>query len=250
MLKKILQPKYIIALLLFLLLVGGGVFYWLNLSYGPAEEAFSYLESSPEVEVYEAEDYFSFWPARQNEEVEKPGFVFYPGAQIKAGSYAALASELASRGYPVFLVEMPYQLAILGWRKAEDIAATYQEITDWYLLGHSLGGAMATRFLAREQPENFTGLILLGAYPAGDDDIAASDYKVLSIYGSEDKVMDQELFKERQENLPAGTQYHEISGGNHAQFGQYGEQQGDGEAQISFATQLEKTRELILEFLP
>jgi hypothetical protein len=34
------------------------------------------------------------------------------------------------------------------------------------------------------------------------------------------------------DRLPAGSRYVEIAGGNHAQFGEYGPQSGDGAAEI------------------
>jgi len=245
-LKKILQPKFILAFLLFLLLLGGGLYYWLNISYGPAEEALLYLETPSSYEFLEEENYFAFLPGESATEFER-GFIVYPGGQIRVESYSALAAELAERGYPVFLVQMPYELAILGWSRAENVVRDYPEISNWHLIGHSLGGAMAVRFLKRETPDNFAGLILLGAYPAADDDIADLDLKVLSLYGSEDRVMDRELFWERQDLLPPDTQFGEIPGGNHAGFGQYGEQDGDGRAEISFEEQLEKTVRSILD---
>ena len=243
-----MQPKFILAFLLFLLLLGGGLYYWLNISYGPAEEALLYLETTSSYEVLEEENYFAFLPGESTAEFEM-GFIVYPGGQIRVESYSALAAELAERGYPVFLVQMPYELAILGWSRAENVVRDYPQISNWHLIGHSLGGAMAVRFLKRETPENFTGLVLLGAYPAADDDISDLNLNTLSLYGSEDRVMDGELFRERQNLLPPDTQFREIPGGNHAGFGQYGEQEGDGRPEISFEEQLEKTVKSILDLI-
>jgi hypothetical protein len=41
--------------------------------------------------------------------------------------------------------------------------------------------------------------------------------------------------------LPAGSRYVEIAGGNHAQFGEYGPQPGDGIAEIPGPTQRKAT---------
>lgn len=248
MLKKLLQPKFILAFLLFLLLLVGGLYYWLSISYGPTEEALLYLETTSSYEVLGQEDYFAFLPVETETDL-KAGVIVYPGGQIRVESYAALAAEMVERGYPVFLVQMPYELAILGWSRAEDVVRDYPEIASWYLVGHSLGGAMAVRFLNRKNPGNFAGLILLGAYPASADDISGLDLKVLSIYGSEDRVMDEELFRERRELLPPAARFVEIPGGNHSGFGQYGDQEGDGQAEISFEKQLDETVKAILDLL-
>jgi hypothetical protein len=43
--------------------------------------------------------------------------------------------------------------------------------------------------------------------------------------------------EEARGRLPAGSRFVEISGGNHAQFGEYGPQPGDGLAEIPGPTQ-------------
>ena len=46
--------------------------------------------------------------------------------------------------------------------------------------------------------------------------------------------------------LPENHKSYVIEGGNHAQFGNYGKQKGDGEADISGVEQQRRTEELIL----
>ena len=49
--------------------------------------------------------------------------------------------------------------------------------------------------------------------------------------------------------LPENAVLTEIPGGNHAQFGDYGAQQGDGNASISAQEQLRQTEEVILQIV-
>ena len=41
------------------------------------------------------------------------------------------------------LVKMPCNLAVLDRNAADSIPERFSEVTDWYIGGHSLGGAMA-----------------------------------------------------------------------------------------------------------
>ena len=47
--------------------------------------------------------------------------------------------------------------------------------------------------------------------------------------------------------LPADCEHHVIAGGNHAQFGSYGKQNGDGNASVSAEDQQRQTAELVTE---
>jgi len=71
----------------------------------------------------------------------------------------------------------------------------------------------------------------------------------LSIYGTEDLVLNKNKYKENKDNLP--TDYVEvvIDGGCHAYFGNYGEQEGDGKSTITVEKQQEITVEMIKNFV-
>ncbi|MBR5641446.1 MAG: alpha/beta fold hydrolase [Firmicutes bacterium] len=170
--------------------------------------------------------------------------IFYPGGKIEEKAYAPLLRQLAENGMDVFLVRMPFRLAVFGANKANEVleeTADYEKIC---LGGHSLGGAMAANYAA-EHAEELDGLVLLAAYATKPlpDDLA-----VLSVYGSEDGVLNRENYEKDRANLPDDAQELVIEGGNHAQFGSYGQQEGDGEAAILPEMQWDRTAEAILEF--
>lgn len=174
------------------------------------------------------------------------GLIFYPGGKVEHTAYTPLMEALASEGILCVLVEMPFRLAVLDVNAADGIPAAFPEVERWYLGGHSLGGSMAASYLA-SHTEDFEGLILLGSYSTAD--LSGTELSVLSVYGSEDGVLNREKYAEYRPNLPEGFTETVIEGGNHAYFGAYGEQEGDGAATVTPAEQLEQTVEAILTLL-
>lgn len=165
------------------------------------------------------------------------GMIFYPGGKVEATAYLPLLEKLRENGVTCVLVEMPFNLAVFRSNAADQVYEKLPAITNWYIGGHSLGGAMASGYAAKHQ-DSLKGLILLGAYRYGDVPPAAA----LTIYGSEDQVLNRSKVN-NSENV------HVIDGGNHAQFGNYGLQKGDGPASISPEAQQEAAVELILDFI-
>ena len=171
------------------------------------------------------------------------GLIFYPGGKVEHAAYTPLMEMLASEGILCVLVEMPFRLAVLDVNAADGIPEAFPEVECWYMGGHSLGGSMAASYLA-SHTEDFDGLILLGAYSTAD--LSGSGLTVLSVYGSEDGVMNREKYAEYKPNLPEGFTEVIIEGGNHAYFGAYGEQEGDGTATVTPAEQVRETVAAIL----
>lgn len=169
----------------------------------------------------------------------KAGLIFYPGGKVEYTAYAPLIRACAEKGILCVLVKMPCNLAVLDMNAADGIAGQYPDIDAWYIGGHSLGGAMAAAYAADHSGE-LDGLILLAAYSTKD--LNESGLDVLSVYGSEDRVLNQEKYERYRGNLPPEAAESVIDGGCHAGFGSYGAQKGDGipaitnEEQIIMAT--------------
>ena len=73
---------------------------------------------------------------------------------------------------------------------------------------------------------------------------------MLTIYGDQDKVLNKDKYEKNYINLPVDyTREEVIKGGNHAQFGDYGVQDGDGKAKISAKEQVKQTVKAIKEFI-
>ena len=180
------------------------------------------------------------------QENAETGFIFYPGGKVEHTAYEPLMETLASNGILCILVEVPFRLAILDVDAAEGIAELYPEIETWYIGGHSLGGSAAAMYVA-EHTEEFAGLILLGSYSTVD--LSAEEIEVLSVYGSEDEVLNKDNYVESKENLPEDFIEFVIEGGCHAYFGMYGAQDGDGVPTISNVEQIQITAERMLDFM-
>lgn len=233
-----LIPVYVIIILL----VGSLIF--LSQSYKPMTEAYTALNSNEDVTITNGKDWITFIPT---ENASTTGFIFYPGGNVEPESYAIIARNIALNNYTVIIIKMPFDLAIFSPKKGEKVMALYPKITSWIIGGHSLGGAMSSRFVY-DEPELFSGLILLASYPADSNNLSNYNLPVLSIYGSLDGIISTPI-PDTLSLLPVNTTLFEIVGGNHAYFGSYGEQKGDNTATITRADQQNQTVIAILDFL-
>jgi len=171
--------------------------------------------------------------------------IFYPGGKVEYTAYEPLMIKIAQKGILCILPEMPFNLAVFDINAANKYISQNTEILHWYIGGHSLGGSMAANY-ASKNSEKIEGLILLAAYSTVD--ISSDNIRVLSIYGSKDEVLNKESYRKNKSNLPADFTEIVIQGGNHAGFGCYGPQKGDGEAEITSKQQQTDTAQAIAEF--
>lgn len=174
------------------------------------------------------------------------GFIFYPGGKVEYTAYEPLMKELAADGILCILLKMPFNLAVFDINAADGLQAKFPQIENWYIGGHSLGGAMAASYLSQTN-EQFNGLVLLGSYSTSD--LSQSNIDVLSIYGSQDKIINLDKYNFNKKNLPVNYLEHIIDGGCHSYFGVYGMQDGDGVPTISNSEQIMLTGDLISEFI-
>ena len=238
--------EILIGALAAILALGIGCLIYINDDYDASEAAMALIEMPADGVhlLVDEEGRMIFEP-----EEATTGMIFYPGGKVEAESYAPLLSALAENGVLTVLVPMPANLAVLDVDAAEGVVEQYDYIEKWYMAGHSLGGSMAASYLTEQHDSDyFRGLILLAAYSTAD--LSDTAFEVLSVYGDQDKVLNKEKYEKYYPNLPVDyTDETIIKGGNHAQFGDYGEQSGDGKAKISAEEQVAQTVETILSFV-
>lgn len=240
--KKLKITLWTIAAVVILLIAGSFAYVSLN-TYEPLDTAQAAMKSTEQVEVIDKDQWIEFQPAQPS----GVSVIFYQGAFVEEESYAPLAQKLAEGGHPVYLMKMPVNLAVAGGNLASKVMEAYPDQT-FVIGGHSLGGAMAARFTAAHS-DSVAGLFLLGAYADEKGSIADTSLPVISIIGDKDQVVNRENVAKGKEFLPASTIYYSLPGGNHAQYGDYGPQKGDGTAEITLDEQLKLTSDSLLSWM-
>jgi hypothetical protein len=230
--RKVLKVILISILALIILLVGG--FYVYTLDFYKADDTVQDSIAAVSGNVKTLDNMTVFYPQENMD--SSTGFIFYPGGKVEAIAYAPLLIALSQQGITCMLLEMPFNLAVFDVNAADDVYAEFSQIKHWYLGGHSLGGAMSSSYVG-ENSAKLDGLILLGAYPINDADIST-----LALYGSEDVNLNLTKLENVENKI-------EIVGGNHAYFGNYGEQKGDGTAIISRDAQQVRAVSEIVKFI-
>lgn len=231
------------ALLLALLIAAGGFLVYASSFYRDADTSHTNLVPTAQLPVDQGTHYLAF-----GDPAAKIGLIFYPGAKVEYSAYAPLMRALAERGYLAVVVEMPFNFAFFNIGAADGVRAAYPQVEKWWVGGHSLGGSMAAQYVADHANDDaLSGLMLLGSYTASD--LSATSLGAITLYGSNDQVLNRQKLEDSLTLMPVNTQIVEIPGGNHAQFGDYGPQDGDGSASVTADEQQTFTAEAIDTFI-
>lgn len=179
--------------------------------------------------------------------VENPGttgIMFFPGARVDPYSYLYPLSELAATGVTVVVMDPLVNMALFDTRTLAELSSAAPQITEWVLAGHSLGGVRAC-MLASEP--SVAGLVLLGSYCASD--VTGLDIPILQVLAENDGLIDTEAVTTSASLLPPNSRSITLDGANHASFGTYGPQPGDGESSLTRTEVRAELTALILELL-
>lgn len=230
----------VIALVIAALVVAAAVYLNTGIYHADAT-AEAALQSDADVQVSQTDDYLSF-VGPDDDPANTRALVLYPGAKVDAQAYAPLAHELASRGWVCVVCQMPFDIAFFGQDRAAEVMADFPQVERWYIGGHSLGGVVAANF-ASSHSDELDGIVFLASYPTAD--LSGDSLQALSVYGANDGVLNRDAYAQAADRLPTGARELVIDGGNHAQFGSYGAQDGDGTAAISADEQVDQTVDAI-----
>jgi dienelactone hydrolase len=222
---------------------------YVRLAFHPVGVGPELLTSDARVRVDNRADALVFQPVN---DAGHAGLIFYPGCPVPPEAYAPLAHRIAERGYPVFVMHVPYRCATADDQQEQLFTATRAVVAAagrrWVLAGHSRGAAHASR-LVSEAPQLVDGLVLIGTTHPRDVNLASLSIPVTKIYASLDQVAPEAQMKANAYRLPPATRWVRIEGGNHRQFGSYRYQLFDPSAAISREEQQRQTLVPVLELL-
>lgn len=159
------------------------------------------------------------------------GLIFIPGAKVDPYAYLyKLSGIVEETGATVVITKPTLNLAFFDTRPVSVFEADAPDVTRWFIGGHSLGGVRACQLAADGE---VAGLVLFGSYCAND--LSGSGLEVLSIGGSNDRLSTPAKIADARDLLPASANVVQIEGLNHAGFGDYGLQPGDGSSTLTDA---------------
>ena len=223
--------KRFLFTIIFLILSIITIFLIYSLNYYKADETAKEILNNENIKI--EKNLITLYPETDS----NTGIIFYPGAKVEYISYLPLLNKLTKQGYICFLPKMPLNFAFFNYDVADNIIANNPNVDNWYVSGHSLGGAMSS-YYASKNLDKIDGVILLGAYVYGDIPLD----KVLVLYGSNDLILNKEKLQNTDNEII-------IEGGNHSMFGNYGHQKNDGEGTITTEEQQEIAVNFINEFI-
>ena len=232
-----MNRKLKIGIVLFLIVFFGGFFVYAQFYYHAEKTATDYINGTDDVNVTKISNGLFLDGYGNNTTI-----IFYPGAKVEYTSYLPLFTNLASRGIDCYLVEMPFNLAFFGINSADDIIQN-SNYGHYFMAGHSLGGAMASSYV-NSTSFNISGLIYLSSHSPKEIHVP-----VLSIRGTNDGVINLTSYDNAKSLMKSNFTEVIINGGNHAQFGYYGFQSGDNQANITPESQQNQTAEAIIKFI-
>ncbi|MGV8884720.1 MAG: alpha/beta hydrolase [Microbacteriaceae bacterium] len=173
------------------------------------------------------------------------GLVYIPGAKVDPYAYMyKLSGVVEQAGVTIIITKPALNLAFFDTHPLPDYTSEAPDVTTWYVGGHSLGGVRAC--MLADSP-GVDGLILFGSYCAND--LSRSGLRVLSIAASNDGLSTPTKIADAVPLVPASADFEVIDGANHAQFGDYGVQPGDGRSTITTEQTRDQITALLVSFL-
>ena len=209
------------------------------------------LQSNAQITVADTDEAIVFTPT---EPTGPMGLLFFHGAGVEPSAYAPLIRAVAENGFIAAIVKLPYRVAPFkshrreAISRAQQIVAQTEAVDKWVVAGHSKGGKIAAELVHADR-SLVSALILIATSHPKDFDLSNIVIPVKKVFASNDGIATVEMIESTKRNLPEHTQWIEIVGGNHSQFGYYGHQFLDGHATIDRTEQQRRTLEEILATL-
>lgn len=224
---------------------------WLADTYRTRGVSSDLLRSQGTTSVTESSESLNFLPTESS---KAAALIFFCGSGVSSHAYAPLLRPVADSGYAVYIIKLPYRFAPLEAHKdaavarARNVIASHPQYSRWVVAGHSLGGALTCRMAESFHPA-IAGFVLIGTTHPKQHKLTHVAVQLTKVYASSDGVAPRNRVRAGSKLLPPHTNWVEIVGGNHSQFGHYGHQLLDGYATISRESQQDMTRAVLLESL-
>ena len=229
---KKLKISIIVIIGVFIIVAGA----YVHTNYQATETATAYLNGTGDVNVTNVTNgLFLDGPGNDT------ALIFYPGAKVEYTAYLPMFTQIASEGVDCYLVKMPINFAFLGIDSADSII-NESNYAHYFMCGHSLGGVMAGEYV--NHSSKVDGLILICSYLEKPVNVP-----VLSIYGSDDTVMNMDNYNKSKSMIVNNFTEFIVAGGNHAHWGNYGEQSEDSPSHISAEDQQKQGVDEIIRFI-
>jgi len=213
--------RTLVVIVLVLVLAVVGVLLWASMVMRGERDAAIDAWTNPAVSISSTDHSIVMTPTAH---ASGEGLVFIPGAKVDPYAYMfKLTGIVEASGLTVVITKPTFNLAFFDQRPLTTFTADAPGIDTWFVGGHSLGGVRACQLA--DDPD-VAGLVLFGSYCAND--LSSTDLAVLSIGASEDGLSTPEKIASAAPLLPKTATFVEIEGLNHAGFGNYGVQSGDG----------------------
>ena len=113
-------------------------------------------------------------------------------------------------------------------------------------MAHNTSGEVAAK--AATGNKKIMGVVFMGTYPISED-LRVINEPVLTIWGTNDGVLDFSKFNTYKANLPTDAKYQEIVGGNNTNFADVEIISKDHKSRISTASQQDKAVKAIDRFI-
>ncbi len=242
--KKSKKSYVLLAIVLVIVVIAAGIKLYIDDEHVPLHTIEEYQELTT-FPISETDNRITVRDQETIDEFYNVGIIFYTGEHINGQCYLPLMANLANFGYDTFLPKALGSLPILNLDGADQIVNKFKWVTDWYLVAHSDACEMAARYAKGHK--KIKGLILLGG--SVKTDISDTGIKVLSIVGTNDSILDLDRYEKAKTNLPKDTIYKEIKGGNHTAFADTALLKGDTKTSFKASKQIEKTADIIKDFI-
>jgi len=217
--------KVLVSILVVLVLATVGVLFWANMVMRGDRAAAIDAWTNPDVSITSTDRSIVLSPEGGGADV---GLVFIPGARVDPYAYMyKLTGIVEESGITVVITKPTLNLAFFDTRSLNTFTADAPGVDEWFVGGHSLGGVRACQLA--DDPD-VAGLVLFGSYCAND--LSSTELQVLSIAGSDDGLSTADKIEGAAHLLPESAEFVTIEGLNHAGFGDYGVQPGDGVATL------------------